>query len=61
MSEEMARDHLKDIFQPLISQICEEKGRSNEKGIYLWWLPRITRLNMYCKNYPWEEKKELVH
>ena len=53
MTEEMARDHLKNIFQPLISRIFERKSRSKEQVRYLWWFPRITRPNMYCGNHPW--------
>ena len=36
ITEDMERYCLKDIFQPLISQICEEKGRSKEQGRHLW-------------------------
>ena len=39
MTEEMARDRLKDLFEPLISPLCEEKGRSKEQVRYLWWFP----------------------
>ena len=60
MTEYMARDCLKDIFQLLISRIFEEKGRSKDQGRYLWWFSRITRLNMYSKNHLLEEKKRVI-
>ena len=53
----MARYCLKCLFQPLISRLCEEKGRIREQGGYLWWFLRITCPNMYCKNQYWEMRK----
>ena len=50
MTEEMARDHLEDLFQLLISRLCKEKWRSKEQGRYLWWFPRITRPNICIKH-----------
>ena len=50
----MARDSLKDIFQLLTSRLCEETMKIKEKGIYLWWFPRITCPNMYCENKYWD-------
>ena len=32
ITEEMARYHLNDIFQPIISRICEERGRIKKQG-----------------------------
>ena len=32
MTEDMARDCLNNLFQPLISQLCEEKGKSKDQG-----------------------------
>ena len=57
MDEEMSRDRLKDIFQPLISRLSEEKGSSKNQVTYLWWFPRITCLNIYCTNNLWEGVK----
>ena len=48
---------LKDLFQPLISQLFVEKCRGRYQGKSLWWLLRITRPNMYCKNQYWEMRK----
>ena len=31
-TEDMERDCLKDLFELLISQLCEEKGSSKEQG-----------------------------
>ena len=53
MTEEMTRDYLKGISQPLISQLREEKWRSKEQGRYLWWFPLIPRMNMYFRKNPW--------
>ena len=58
MTEEMEIDCLHNLFQLLISRLCKEKGRSEDKGRHLWWLLRSTSPNMYCKNHLWEEKKE---
>ena len=45
MTEEMTRDSLKDIFQLLISRLCEEKGvisgREYTYGVSLGFLVRI--------------------
>ena len=57
VTEEMARDRLKDLFQPLISQLCEEKWRIKEQRRYLWWFLQITLPNIYCENQYWEMHK----
>ena len=51
---------LADILQPMISRLCEEKGRTEEHGRYLWWFPRITRPNMYSKNQYWEMREWVI-
>ena len=60
MTEETARDILKDIFQLLTSRLREEKGRSREQGIYLWWFQQNTGLNMYLKKSYLGRKKKRV-
>ena len=53
ITEDMERYLLKDIFQPLISQLCIKKWRIKEQGIYFGWFPRINCTNMYYKNHLW--------
>ena len=55
----MVRNCLKDLFQPLISRLCKEKGSIKEQGIYLWWFLQNNRLNISCKNHLWEGKKKI--
>ena len=50
MTKEMARYCLKDKFQQLVIQLCEEKRRSKDQERYLWWFQRITSPNMYYGN-----------
>ena len=57
--EDMARYRLKDIFQPRISRLCEENGRSKEQVIYLWWFLRIIHPNVYRKNHLGQKKKRI--
>ena len=57
MTEDMVRYFLKDLFQPLISRLCEEKGRGKYQVRYLWWFLRIICPNIYCKNHLWGEEK----
>ena len=49
ITEDMARDCLEDLFQPLISRICEEKWRSKDQGRYLSWFSWINHPNMFLR------------
>ena len=53
MTEEIARYCLKDLFQPLIGRLCEEKGRSKYQGRYLWWFLQISLPYIHCGNNIW--------
>ena len=35
ITEELVRDFLKNLFKPLTSRICEEKGRTKDQERYL--------------------------
>ena len=60
MTEDIARDLLKDLFEPLISQLREEKGRSEDQGRYLWWLLQSINPNIYCEKCLWGKERNII-